>query len=115
MSNYKKKLLKHFSNLSEQDQCSLVSYAEFLVNRENPSESANQEITEPLQIPRPDNESVIKAIKRLSATYPMLDKSVLLNEISTHMTQHIIHGVSATEVINNLESEFLKQYKKWQC
>lgn len=114
MSNFKKKLLNYFVLLTEQDQSSLVSYAEFLVNRESSAELATKEITEPLQIPRPENESVIKAIKRLSATYPMLDKSVLLNEISNHMTQHIIHGVTATEVIDNLETEFQNQYTKWQ-
>ncbi len=114
MSNLKKKLLNNFSKLSEQDQCSLISYAEFLASKENSLESATPAITEPLQIPRPDTESVIKGIKRLSATYPMLDKSVLLNEISTHMTQHIIHGKSAKSVIDNLETEFHNQYKKWQ-
>jgi hypothetical protein len=110
----KKKLLHNFSQLSEQDQGSLLSYAEFLASREGSTQAATQAITEPLQIPRPEKESVIKAIKRLSATYPMLDKSVLLNEISTHMTQHIIHGKSAESVIDDLESEFLNLYKKWQ-
>ncbi|VAW98972.1 hypothetical protein MNBD_GAMMA22-1384 [hydrothermal vent metagenome] len=114
MSNYKKQLIKHFAKLNEQDQNSLVSYAEFLVQRETPIEFNELEITEPLQIQRPEKESVIKAIKRLSATYPMLDKSALLNEISTFMTQHIIHGVEAKEVIDNLEVEFQNQFKKWQ-
>lgn len=114
LSNHKKELLKHFTKLSEQDQSSLVSYAEFLATREPNSGPTTQEITEPLNISRPDNESVIKAIKRLSATYPMLDKSILLNDISTHMTKHIIHGVAANEVIDSLESEFQAQYKKWK-
>ncbi len=114
MSNLKKTLLNHFSNLSEQEQSSLVSYAEFLVSRETPLGLSASEITEPLNIPRPDKESVIKGIKRLSATYPMLDKSVLLNEISNHMTRHIIHGISASEVIDNLETEFLNQFEKWK-
>jgi len=114
LSNIKKQLLKYFSELSEQDQSSLVSYAEFLTSRESGSEPAAPEITEPLKIPRPETESVVKAIKRLSATYPMIDKSTLLNEISTFMTQHIIHGIAAPEVIDNLEIEFQNQYKKWQ-
>ncbi len=100
--------------MSEQDQGSLVSYAEFLVSRETSLGTSLAEITEPLNIPRPEKESVIKAIKRLSATYPMLDKSVLLNEISNHMTRHIIHGISANEVIDNLEAEFLNQFEKWK-
>ncbi|MFV2060059.1 MAG: Crp/Fnr family transcriptional regulator [Gammaproteobacteria bacterium] len=114
MSNSKKKLSQYFSQLSEQDQGSLLSYAEFLVSKENALVSSTPAISEPLQIPRPETESVIKGIKRLTATYPMLDKSVLLNEISTHMTQHIIHGKSAESVIDDLESEFLNQFKKWQ-
>jgi hypothetical protein len=114
LSNLKKELLKHFSKLAEQDQCSLVSYAEFLTTRDGAQDSAVLDITTPLDIPRPDKESVIKAIKRLSATYPMLDKSALLNEISNYMTKHIIHGESAGNVIDELETEFENQYKKWQ-
>jgi len=114
LSNNKKELLNYFAKLSEQDQSSLVSYAEFLTTRDAALLPATPEITEPLDIPRPQDESVIKAIKRLSATYPMLDKSTLLNEISTHMTKHIIHGVAATEVIDSLETEFQEQYKKWK-
>jgi len=114
LSNLKNKLLKNFSKLSEQDKDSLASYAEFLATRENTMNSSVQEISEPLDIPPPENESVIKAIKRLSATYPMLDKSILLNEISSHMTQHLIRGVAATEVIKNLENAFKNEFKKWQ-
>ncbi len=115
MSNSKKKLLRYFSQLTEQDQSSLLSYAEFLASKENSQALSNSALSEPLEIPRPETESVIKAIKRLTATYPMLDKSVLLNEISTHMTQHIIHGKSAESVIDDLESEFQNQYQQWQA
>ena len=55
-------------------------------------------------------ESVIAAIKRLSATYPMLDKGKVFNDTSSLMSQHIIQGREAVEVIDELEALFQQEY-----
>ncbi len=68
-------------------------------------------MTEPLDIKRPDDESVIKAIKRLSETYPMVDKDNILHPISDLMTAHMIQGREAEKIIDELEDVFLKEYK----
>ena len=71
-----------------------------------------RELPEPRDIPRPDSEKVVAAIKRLSQTYFMLDKSKMLGYTSDLMTQHIIHGRDGVEVIDELELVFLREYEK---
>jgi len=66
--------------------------------------------SQPLSIPRPENESVIAAIKRLSQTYPMLDKSRLLNETSAIVTG-IVQNRNVAELIDELEHIFARHYQ----
>ncbi len=115
--------LKLFKDLSESDQQSLVAFAQFLHSRADVSSDeaisdtvtkADEIPTQPLAISRPDEESVIKAIKRLTATYPMVDKESILHPISNLMTAHMLQGKSAPDVIDELESVFLKEYES-QC
>jgi hypothetical protein len=94
--------------LPEAQAIALLEYAEFLASRHTTLATP----TEPLVIPRPERESVVRAIKRLGATYPMVDRSKILNETSVLMTQHVIHGRDAVEVINELEILFRQYYEK---
>jgi hypothetical protein len=102
------RLREILGELPEAQARALLEYAEFLASRYG----GPKEITTPLDIPRPEKESVVRAIKRLGATYPMLDRSKILNETSVLMTQHVIHGRDAVEVINELEVLFRRQYEK---
>ncbi|MET0105435.1 MAG: Crp/Fnr family transcriptional regulator [Sedimenticola sp.] len=106
-----RKLLKLFSALDEQARENLVAFAEFLAQREQAVEETAR-IVEPLAIPRPEEESVIAAIKRLSETYPMLDRSTLFHETSSLMTSHVMQGREATEVIDELELLFQGKYQQ---
>lgn len=103
-----KLLLKIFECLSDQDRKTLMAFADFLATRT--SESASQKIPEPKITSRPKQESVVKAIKRLSTDYHMLDKAPLLNEASMLMAQHIMQGRPAADVIDELENLFEQQY-----
>lgn len=85
-----------------------MEFAEFLASRAEPPA---REIPAPTPIPRPDEESVVKAIKRLMATYHMLDRGKLLHETAHYMTQHVIHGRAAGEVIEDLEKMFSSHYR----
>ncbi len=69
-------------------------------------------VMEPRDIPRPENESVVSAMKRLTKTYPMLDTKDLFTQASSLMTQHIIRGREAMEIIDELEQLFREHYKK---
>ena len=105
-----KKLLHIFKSLSREQQQSLFDFAEFLTSRA--SVPTDQAIDEPLTLPRPAQESVVKAIKRLMATYPMLDRSKLLHETSHYMTLHVMQGKPVGEVIDELEALFTKHYER---
>lgn len=106
-----KRLLSIFRSLSESRQQALLEYAEFLAGKEG-AEIAAAPPTEPLDIPRPEKENVVKAIQRLTRTYPMLERNEIFHEASAQMTRHLIHGVPAIEVIDELERIFAQQYQK---
>jgi hypothetical protein len=109
MRKTEKRLREIFGELPETQAAALLEYAEFLAARYAGPKASS----EPLDIPRPQKESVIKAIKRLGATYPMLDRSKMLNETSVLMTQHVISGRGAEEVIDELEALFRRHYEKF--
>lgn len=117
-SKAERKLIKLFKALDTSKQETLISFAEFLVAQANGNKAANleqgdekQTIAEPLEIERPEGESVIKAIKRLSETYPMVDKDNILHPISDLMTAHMLQGKEAEYIIDELEAVFLKEYQ----
>ncbi len=103
------RLVKLFKALPELEQHMLLEFAEFLSSR---AEVKPREIPTPTSIPRPSEESVIKAMRRLSSTYHMLDKAKILNETSALMAQHVMQGRDAKEVIDELEVVFETYYQR---
>ena len=51
-------------------------------------------------------------LKRLSATYPMLDKKILLDKASELVAQHVMFGKPAKQVIDEIENMFAQAYDK---
>jgi hypothetical protein len=94
----------------------LLEYAEFLLMRHGGASGVEMPVAKsakipvPLDIPRPAEETVVKAVKRLRATYPMLDAKKLLSQTADLMTQHVIQGREKTEVIEELEVLFRSHY-----
>lgn len=86
----------------------LHEFAGFLASKYPPAEPDTAEI---VPLTRPDEEGVIPAIKRLSKTYPMLDKRVLFEQTSAAMSAHVLKEVSAKESIDRLEKVFRKEYE----
>ena len=114
------RLQELFAALSPPDRDSLLAFAEFLQARALPSHvpqtapsPAQARKPSPQDIPRPDQESVVAALKRLSATYPMLDKNKLLTDTSGLVTQHIMQRRDPIEVIDELEAIFISHYRVW--
>lgn len=115
------RLLELLNELNEPDRHALIRYAEFLAGRPAtglpqpqaaaPAEPPPPETPKP--IPRPESESVIKAVKRLSESYYMLDKNKLLNETSPLVTEHVMYGKAAEEVIDRLEAVFEEHYQAY--
>jgi hypothetical protein len=106
-----KRLMSMFRSLSAPRQQALLDYAEFLVGKEGVDLAAAPP-AEPLPIPRPEQENVVKAIQRLMQTYPMLDRNRIFHEASGQMTRHLVHGVAAPEAIDELERIFARQYQE---
>lgn len=111
MTAQERRLLRLYRTLPEPQRQGLLDYAEYLQTRAIPA--APRPPRHPLAIPRPERESVVKAIKRLRETYPMLDRARILHETSALMTQHLVHGKPATEVIDELERLFQRHYHAW--
>jgi hypothetical protein len=113
------KILGILERLSAADQQSVTSFAEFLLSRAQtdtavPPSAPTQavEIPEPELVPRPKDERVVAAVKRLSKAYFMLDKSKMLGVTSDLVTQHILQGREAADVIDELEKVFADHYHK---
>ncbi len=104
-------LLASFDRLDEQGRQSLLDYAAFLLQR-HAAPASEPGVPEPELLPRPEGESVVKAIKRLSSSYFMLDRSSIFHQTSALMSEHILQGRPADEVIDDLEQLFAREYQK---
>jgi gentisate 1,2-dioxygenase len=112
-SREERALSKMYKELDSNHRQTLLSFANFLVQQQEEQSATPQEKIadlRPLNIPRPKKESVIKAIRRLSANYPMIDTDTLFDSISKLMTSHIMEGRSAEIVIDDLQELFKNQY-----
>ncbi|MCB1878011.1 MAG: Crp/Fnr family transcriptional regulator [Chromatiales bacterium] len=108
-SREERRLLRLWRALNSTDQAALLRFAEFL-SLDSPERA--EPLAEPDRVPRPAEESVIAAIRRLSASYPMIDKDRLLHQTSGLMTQHVLQGRAAAEVIDELEQLFENHYSQ---
>ena len=100
-------LVALYESLDEQARQSLCDFAEFLAATTAP---VDKEIPPPAEIPRPDDETVVGAIKRLKATYHMVESMTVFSKASALMTQHMMNGRDATEVIDEMEVIFEQAY-----
>jgi len=107
MTADERNLLAVFRDLDKQQQTSLLSYAEFLRQQAEPQAPI---LEQPHDIPASANESVVAALRRLSKSYFMLEEKNLLNAATNPMSQHVIQGRDAMEVINELEQLFKEGY-----
>ena len=97
-----------FDRLTSEHRQSLLNFAQYLLSCQPDPVPAELEVAD---IPRPRSESVIGAIRRLSETYPMLDRAKLFNEASSLMTQHVLQGSEADATIDQLEVLFSGRYE----
>lgn len=112
MKPAEKKLLKYYSRLKPGQQTTLLQFAEFLADKASDDYSQPEEIPEPQLRERPAEETVVGAIKRLTASYPMLDRDKLFNETSSLMTRHVMQGEDAGLIIDELELLFQQKYQQ---
>lgn len=107
-----REITKVAEQLSQDQQQTLLLFAQFLLSQTASVAAEPEPFPEPKPIPRPAEESVIKAMRRLSASYFMLERGTLLNETSALMAQHVMQGRPAADVIDELEALFAAQYQR---
>jgi hypothetical protein len=115
MTSDQQALLRLYRRLDKAGRETLLSFAEFLVERSAKSVAGVEPEplpAEPVSIPRPANETVVAAIRRLTATYPMIDRDDLLHEASELMTAHVMQGRPAWDVIDELEATFRRRFER---
>lgn len=125
MTPDQQQLIDYFTKLSDADAHALLRFAAFLAGEPlapivttatavTPAAApANPAVQQPNQIARPQQERVVDAIKRLSETYPMLDKKNLLHQTAGLVAEHVMGGKPAKGVIDEIESVFRRAYEQY--
>ncbi|MCK5001670.1 MAG: Crp/Fnr family transcriptional regulator [Gammaproteobacteria bacterium] len=109
MNRNAKTLIEIFETLDAERQASLFDFAEFLQSKGG---LVVKEVGDPVEIERPDKETVVGAIKRLKNTYPMIESMTVFSSASELMTDHMVKGRDAIEVIDEMEKIFEDFYAK---
>lgn len=107
-----RRLLTLFRELPADRREMVLAFAAFLASRSDAEAEARVAPPPPAprRIARPAGESVVAAIKRLRASYPMLAPQSLLDETARLMGEHVLQGRSAAAVIDDLEAFFQARY-----
>jgi len=111
MSNIKtsQQLIDLFESMDENRRQSLSDFADFLYAQADPVVKG---ILPPDDIPRPEEETVVGAIKRLKLTYHMVESMTVFSAASSLMTDHMVSGRDVVEVIDEMELLFEDAYNK---
>lgn len=108
-----RRLIQRYRDLGETDRHALIAFAEFLAQREGAAQTP-QPPREPTPLARPEGETVIAAIRRLSLSYSMLERGSMLHETAALMSAHVLKGRGAAEVIDDLEALFERHYQTYR-
>ena len=111
MSNIKssKALIELYESLDDERKQSLCDFADFLYAKAGP---VVKEIPAPEDVPRPEQETVVGAVKRLKTKYHMVESMMVFSAASSLMTDHMVKGRDLVEVIDEMEALFEDAYKK---
>ncbi len=111
MKKNEKLFLNQFKQLNELQQQSVMDFTFFLLSQQNNHEQGKIQV--PQLIDKQADESVIAALKRLTATYPMINKNGVLDKATLLMSQHLLQGKEKIKVIGELESLFSEKYQQY--
>jgi hypothetical protein len=117
LSKAERKLCKFYKGLRKGERETLLSFAEFLNTKQTASNKAKKTeavLQHPILSIAEENESVVKGIKRLKSSYFMIDDEDLLQQVSSLMSEHIMKGVSAQDVILKIEAVFEQFYQDYK-
>jgi hypothetical protein len=95
------------SRLAADDRRTLLEFARFLATRRGRAASESR-----VDLPRPANETVVQAVKRLNASYPMLERRRLVTQVGVLLSSHMVEGRDAASVIDELEALYVKAQRE---
>lgn len=101
---------KLMSQLNSQQQQSIINFADYLVHQSKTLALVETKVV-PELIDRPAQETVTEAIERLKQSYYMLDTDDLLKDVAALMGKHILQGLEASLVIDELQLCFQSYYR----
>lgn len=101
-------LIDLYESMDDERKLGLSDFAEFLLAKYG---SIVKDIPPPDEIPRPESETVVGAVKRLKLTYHMVGSMSVFSEASSLMTDHMVKGRDAVEVIDEMQILFEKAYQ----
>lgn len=104
-----KKLVELYEAMDDERKRSLCDFADFLYAQAEP---VSKEILPPDDIPRPETETVVGAVKRLKTKYHMVESMTVFSAASALMTDHMVKGRDVVEVIDEMELLFEDAYNK---
>ncbi len=104
-----KALIDLYESMDDERKLSLCDFADFLYAKAEP---VSKEIPAPDDVPRPQEETVVGAVKRLKIKYHMVESMTVFSAASSLMTDHMVKGRDVIEVIDEMEILFDDAYKK---
>jgi len=102
-------LVELYEAMDDERKRSLCDFADFLYARAEP---ISKEIPAPEDVPRPAQETVVGAVKRLKTRYHMVESMAVFSAASALMTDHMVKGRDVVEVIDEMELLFEEAYQK---
>lgn len=103
-----KELIDLYEAMDDERKLSLCDFADFLYAKAGP---VVKEIPPPEEVPRPEQETVVGAVKRLKIKYHMVESMTVFSAASSLMTDHMVKGRDVAEVIDEMEVLFEEAYK----
>ena len=102
-------LIDLYDAMDDERKKSLCDFADFLYDQADP---ISKIISPPEDSARPEEETVVGAVKRLKAQYHMIESMAVFSAASSLMTDHMVKGRDVIEVIDEMEILFEEAYKK---
>ena len=102
-------LVELYEAMDDERKRSLCDFADFLYAKAEP---ISKEIPAPEDVPRPAQETVVGAVKRLKTKYHMVESMTVFSAASALMTDHMVKGRDVVEVIDEMELLFEDAYQK---
>jgi len=99
-------LLRIWSTLGRNERASLLAYGELLSER---AVFVGSSPAQPLS--RPAEETIVTAVRRLTRSYPTLDRRRLMAEVAELMGAHVLGSRPLAEVIDELEGVYERHYR----